>query len=253
VSARTRTAPVYIGTSGWSYDEWKDGFYRGVPRARWLEHYASRFDAVEVNATFYHTLRPRTLERWRERTPPGFRFSLKASRFVTHVERLEATAESLARLRAQAEALGEKLAVVLWQLPQGLERDLGRLERFARALEEWPGPRHAIEFRHASWFDEEVAGRLAARRIAIVQSHSADWPMWDAVSTDLVYVRLHGGARTYVSRYTRATLERWCRSIRAWRGQGRAVHVYFDNTARGHAVRDALALAALCAGARARG
>ncbi len=235
-----------IGTSGWSYPEWKDGFYAGVPRGRWLEHYASAFDAVEVNATFYHTLRTSTLESWRDRTPPAFHFCIKASRYITHIQRLDTTDESFARLRAQADALGTKLAVVLWQLPQGLHRDPDLFERFARRLDDWSQVRHAVEFRHASWFDDDVAQCLTEHRIAAVQSHAADWPMWEAVTTDLVYVRLHGGVRTYDSAYPSAMLRRWADRIEKWLAERRAVHVYFDNTASGHAVSNAMTLAKLC-------
>lgn len=246
------SAVALIGTSGWAYPEWKDDFYAGVPRDRWLEHYAQRFNAVEVNATFYHTLRISTLEKWRDRTPPHFRFCIKASRYITHIQRLETTDESFARLRAQADALGAKLAVVLWQMPQGLQRDLDLFGRFARRLDEWHEVRHAIEFRHASWFGNEIAECLSAHRLAAVQSHAADWPMWEAVTTDLVYVRLHGGARTYASAYSATALRRWAERIRNWLAQRREVHVYFDNTAEGHAVQNALALARLCQGRQGR-
>ena len=237
---------ICIGTSGWSYDEWKDGFYANVRRADWLSHYAAHFVAVEVNATFYHTLKPSTLKHWREITPPDFRFTIKASRYLTHIQRLNVTASSLRVLRRQADVLGGKLAVVLWQLPQGLKRDIGLLEKFARRLDRWPSVRHAIEFRHRSWFDDDVSRCLEKHRIAVVQSHAADWPMWDAVTTDLVYVRLHGGVRTYASAYAPATLRRWASRVGEWAREGREVHVYFDNTARGNAVRNALALARLC-------
>lgn len=247
-SKRSFAGPVAprIGTSGWSYPEWKEGFYAGVPRTRWLEHYAGAFNAVEVNATFYHTLKPSTLVSWRDRTPREFRFCIKASRYITHIQRLGVTEESLARLRAQADALAEKLAVVLWQLPQGLHRDLALFERFARRLDGWHTARHAVEFRHPSWFDDGIAQCLSEHRIAAVQSHAADWPMWEAVTTDLIYVRLHGGVRTYESAYSGAALRRWSERIGKWLAEGREVHVYFDNTASGHAVHNALALARLC-------
>ena len=239
-----------IGTSGWSYPEWKDDFYAGVPRAHWLEHYAGVFDAVEVNATFYHTLRLSTLEAWRDRTPAAFRFCVKASRYITHIQRLDTTDESFARLRAQADALGRKLAVVLWQLPQGLHCNPELFERFAGRLDGWTEARHAVEFRHESWFTSEMAKRLSAHRIAAVQSHAADWPMWEAVTTNLVYVRLHGGVRTYASAYSAAALRRWSECIRKWLSERRQVHVYFDNTAEGNATNNARALVKLCSGAR---
>ncbi len=241
-------APVHIGTSGWTYEGWRDTFYAGVPRARWLAHYASVFDAVEVNASFYHALKPATFEHWRAATPTDFRFCLKAHRWITHVERLAVESAAIARERERAAPLGDKLAVVLWQLPQSLQRDLPRLQRFVRKLAEWAQPRHAIEFRHASWFDDEVADCLAAHAIAAVQSDAADWPLWPAVTADFVYVRLHGHAATYRSRYSAQQLAAWARKIVAWRRQGRAVWVFFDNTDEGHAPRDALALRRRCEG-----
>lgn len=240
------TPAVYIGTSGWSYDEWKNRFYAGVRRADWLTFYAEHFNAVEVNATFYHTLKRPTLKRWRENTPKDFRFALKASRYLTHIERLDVTTRSFNLLRRQGDALGPKLAAVLWQLPQGLRQDLRLLERFVRRLDRWDTVHHAIEFRHDSWFDDGIARCLAEHRVAVVQSHAADWPLWNAVTTDLVYVRLHGGVRTYVSAYALATLKRWAARARAWVGEGRAVYVYFDNTAREHAVRNAATLVRMC-------
>lgn len=244
---RAAIRDVWIGTSGWAYPEWRGGFYAGVPRPRWLAHYARHFEAVEVNATFYRALRPATLEGWRAATPDAFRFCLKASRVLTHVERLDFPEAALARFRAQTDALGHKLAAVLWQLPARFPCDLERLARFAERLDAWPAVRHAVEPRDPSWFTDAVAARLAAHRLAAVQSHAADWPLWDAVTTDLVYVRLHGGVRTYRSPYTAATLARWAARIRRWVGEGRAVHVYFDNTAEGHAVANALALRRLLA------
>ncbi|MBI4195183.1 MAG: DUF72 domain-containing protein [Betaproteobacteria bacterium] len=245
---RSRSSPAValIGTSGWSYDEWRDRFYAGVPHSRWLEHYARSFNAVEINATFYGSIKPGILEGWAARTPREFRFALKASRFLTHIERLDVTAKSLARLREQADALGGKLAAVLWQLPKDLRCDPALLERFARRLDRWQKTRHAVEFRDESWFTDEVARCLAAHGIAAVQSHAADWPMWNAVTTDLVYVRLHGGVRTYRSPYSRAALKRWSERILQWRAEGRAVQLYFDNTASGNAVHNATLLVELC-------
>jgi uncharacterized protein YecE (DUF72 family) len=239
-----RAAPrVYIGTSGWAYDSWTD-FYAGVPHARWLAHYAEHFDAVEVNATFYHRLKPAAFAHWHEGTPARFRFAIKANRYLTHVKRLAFDAQSWRRQRAQGAQLAEKLAVVLWQLPKSMKRDTARLARFAKRLDAWHSVRHAIEFRDASWFDEEVAGLLAAHRIANAQSDAADWPLWDAVTTDLVYARLHGHTSTYWSRYTARELAAWARRIRRWRDEGRTVHIYFDNTDAGHAVANALELRA---------
>jgi uncharacterized protein YecE (DUF72 family) len=239
---QNRAGRAFIGTSGWAYPEWREDFYANAPSREWLALAAARFTALEINATFYHELKPATFEHWRDATPPDFRFAVKAHRYVTHVRRLDAPADSFRRQRREAEALGEKLAAMLWQLPAGLKRDLGRLERFAARLRPWHTTRHAIEFRDDSWFDDEVADLMRTTGLAVVQSDSADWPLWDAVTTDVVYVRLHGHTDTYASNYSAAALRRWSAKCRKWMEEGRDVHVYFDNTASGNAPANALAL-----------
>jgi len=237
------TSPVYIGTSGWSYTGWKNGFYRGVSRKDWLGYCARQFSAVEINASFYRLQNPETLARWRQQTPPAFRFALKANRYLTHARKLLEPAPSIALERQRASALGEKLAAVLWQLPANYHRDVPRLREFLAALGEvWADVRHAVEFRHPSWFIEEVAEALAACRVAVCQSDAADWPLWDRVTTDLVYVRLHGHTRTYASAYSSTGLQRWAARVLDWSRRGYSVHVYFDNDAEGAAPRDALRL-----------
>jgi len=238
---------VFVGTSGWTYDFWRDDFYAGVPRRAWLAHYATRFDAVEVNATFYHALRPAVMQGWYEQTPARFRFCLKGHRWITHVERLRVDAAAIARERERAAPLRHKLAVMLWQLPHTLGRDLARLRGFSALLRAWPGTRHAIELRDPSWFDDEVAACLHEHDIAAVQSDAADWPCWDAVTASFVYVRLHGHAVTYVSGYAPRALARWADRVAAWRADGRDVFVFFDNTDAGRAPRDARSLTQRCA------
>jgi len=233
---------VYIGISGWNYVSWKDGFYAGIPRKDWLRFAASQFTAIEVNATFYRLQEQTTFKRWRDETPKEFRFVIKGHRYLTHNKKLIDPATSILLERERAKGLGDKLAVVVWQLPQRFQKNLERLAGFAKALQRWPEARHAVEFRHPSWFDDEVAECLQAHRIANCLSDAADWPLWDAVTTDFVYVRLHGHARTYASGYSKARLESWADKIRRWRRKGYDVHVYFDNDAEGHAPFDALRL-----------
>jgi uncharacterized protein YecE (DUF72 family) len=234
--------PLYIGTSGWNYDHWRNDFYRGVRRKEWLAHCADRFSGIEINSTFYRLQTVDTFARWRDETPANFRFAIKGNRFLTHNKKLNDPRPAIALERERAQGLGNKLAAVLWQLPGNFHSHLDRLEQFAQALDSWSNVRHAIEFRHASWFSDEVADCLGRHRIAACQSDAADWPMWDAVTTDMVYVRLHGHSRTYASSYSRATLQRWAARIGEWRAQGRTVHVYFDNDAEGAAPGDALRL-----------
>lgn len=199
-------ARIYIGTSGWNYASWRDSFYANVPRAHWLTHCAERFTGLEVNATFYRLQKRATFAGWRAHTPAAFRFAIKGNRYLTHNKKLSDPAASIRRERDRARGLGDKLAVVVWQLPRSFRRNLDRLEQFAHALRHWRTARHALEFRHDSWFNDEVAACLRAHRLAVCQSDAAEWPLWDAITTDLVYVRLHGHTRTYVSSYGPAAL-----------------------------------------------
>ncbi|MCL6624075.1 MAG: DUF72 domain-containing protein [Fimbriimonadales bacterium] len=234
---------VYIGTSGWMYAHWKDSFYQGAPQKDWLKIASQKFTGLEVNATFYHLLNRSTFERWYSETPPEFRFAIKGNRWVTHRKRLIDVEDAILRERERAEGLGEKLAVVLWQMPRGLKKDLPRLEDFLGLLEKnWSSVRHAVEFRHKSWFDEETAEVLADRKVANVISDAKDWPLWDAVTTDLAYVRLHGHERTYYSAYSSEDLREWAGKVKQWVGENRSVHVYFDNDAGGYAQVNALEL-----------
>jgi uncharacterized protein YecE (DUF72 family) len=236
---------VFIGTSGWSYDTWRRHLYAGVPRRHWLEVASRAFTALEINGSFYTQIKPATYRRWAAETPDDFCFALKGHRFVTHYKRLHQCRGSIARLRRQAMALEEKLRAVVWQLPANFACNLKRLDEFTRALERWPEVRHALELRHPSWFTEEVAAILSAARVSSVLSDAPDFPMWPAVPTDLVYVRLHGHTRKYASSYSSAHLKRWAKDIVRWRREGREVHVYFDNDAEGHAVENARTLVAM--------
>jgi uncharacterized protein YecE (DUF72 family) len=242
LAAATRDPAIRIGISGWSYPKWRAGFYKGVPQRRWLQYCAERFNAVEVNATFYRALKPEIYGRWHDETPADFAFAVKGHRMVTHVLRLTRPHESLQRQRDSLAPLGEKIAAVVWQLPASLQRDDDRLAGVINAFGDWPGPRHAIEFRHESWFCAAVADRLAEARAANCLSDSPRWPMWRKATTDLVYVRLHGNPQLYTSKYEDKALRGWARLIRRWRREGRAVHVYFDNDSQGHAPFDALRL-----------
>ena len=234
-----------IGTSGWNYYSWRDDFYRGIPRQNWLRFCAKHFSGVEVNATFYRLQTKETFNRWRDETPANFCFAIKGNRFLTHNKKLSDPLPAIRLERDRAKGLGNKLAAVVWQLPERFHKNLERLEGFARALNSWRSVRHAIEFRHGSWFDKEVAECLQAHRLAVCQSDAADWPLWDAVTADMVYVRLHGHAVTYASDYSARELRVWARRIRRWLKDGRDVHVYFDNDAFGAAPRNALELIAL--------
>jgi uncharacterized protein YecE (DUF72 family) len=233
---------AYIGTSGWNYKNWRDGFYGDTPQKQWLRLCAERFSAIEVNSTFYKLQTKSTFKKWRDQTPGEFPFAIKGHRYVTHNKKLLDVQEPLIRCRDSASPLGKRLVAVVWQLPAFLKKDIGRLEQFLRDLRHWKSTRHAIEFRHKSWFDNEVAERLKGHGVAVCMSDAPDWPMWDRVTTDLVYIRLHGHTRKYASSYSKPALKKWATRIRQWLGENRAVHVYFDNDAEGEAPKNALTL-----------
>ena len=164
---------VHVGCSGWNYDDWREGFYpRGLPPRRWLEHYATRFETVEVNATFYRLPTRSTVESWVERAPPGFVFALKASRYLTHVKRLTGMKEGVALYYDRIEPLvrSPKLGPIVWQLPPNFQRHDERLEGALRAL---PAGRHCFEFRHSSWFVPDVYERLREHGVALVTESGA--------------------------------------------------------------------------------
>lgn len=196
-----------------------------------LAFYAGNFTTVEVNSSFYRLQQRSTLEKWYDQTPAHFRFALKANRYLTHNKKLLDPEKSILIEKDHAMPLKEKLAVVLWQLPKTLTPDLPRLSIFIQALRRWSEVRHAIEFRHSSWFTDDTAEYLSEAGIAACLSDAGDWPLWDRITTDLVYLRLHGNPHTYASRYTPETLCHWAVRIRSWLCQQKQVYVYFDNDA----------------------
>ena len=232
----------YVGTSGWSYPDWQNCFYAGIIRRDQLKFYAQQFPAVEINGTFYRLQNPRTFQKWAHETPENFRFAIKANRYLTHHKKLADPAASVLIEKNHDEALKEKLAVVLWQLPGLVKKDEVKLQHFIAALLQWKNVRHTVEFRHDSWFDDETAQYLAEAGIAVCLSDAEAWPMWDRVTTDLVYIRLHGHTQTYVSSYSKPELAQWADRIEQWLKQDKQVHVYFDNTAQGAAPHNALEL-----------
>jgi uncharacterized protein YecE (DUF72 family) len=239
--------PVRIGCSGWNYDDWRGAVYpQGVGPSRWLAHYATLFDTVEVNSTFYRLARPPAVARWVEATPPGFLFTVKASRYLTHMKRLTDMERGVERLYAGIAPLVEspKLGPVLWQLPEQFHRDDDRL---AFALEHLPPGRHCFEFRHKSWFTPEVYGLLHTFGAALVIGHDARRPLPDSpLTADWTLIRFHYGARGRRGNYSEAELRSWADRIRELRAEA-DVHAYFNNDWEAFAVRNGLRMRELLA------
>lgn len=181
---------LHVGTSGYSYKEWKGSFYpEKIPAKDMLRFYSERLSTVEINATFYRLPQKSTLENWKEQVPQTFRFALKAPQRITHFKRLNEVGDDAKYFLDIAATLGEQLGVVLFQLPPNMKKDLPRLETF---LGELPGhPRAAFEFRHASWFDDDVLAALRARNCALCISDTDDMPVTHIDKTaDWGYLRL---------------------------------------------------------------
>ena len=233
---------VWIGCSGWNYDDWRGRFYpQDEPRRRWLELYAERFDTVEVNATFYGLPKRETVAAWVSQTPARFEFAVKASRYLTHIKRFRDLHEGVARFYERLEPLIEagRLGPVLWQLPENFHRDDERLSAWLEAL---PDGRHTIEFRHPSWFDEAVLDQLRRRDIALTVGDHPKRPfqIHDATAS-WRYVRFHYGTRGRGGNYSATELAEWSKRIASWRGR-REVYAYFNNDWRAYAPTNALVL-----------
>jgi len=243
-SSRTRpgavTATARIGCSGWQYRHWRGTFYpEDLAQARWLEYYASQFDTVEINNTFYRLPEGSAFAEWRTRAPAGFLYAVKASRYLTHMKKLKDPAQPLDRLFSRARLLGRAFGPVLYQLPPRWGVDLQRLETFVRSLPR--RRRHVIEFRDPSWYAEEVFDLLARHQVACCIHEMAGSATGRRAVGPFVYARFHGPAR-YSGRYDDRTLDEWATWFADRLREGRPVFAYFNNDAGGHAPRDALRL-----------
>ena len=283
-----RRVTIRIGISGWRYAPWRGVFYpKGLPQREELDFASHRLTSIEVNGSFYSLQRPESYQAWAAQTPDDFVFSVKGPRFVTHMKKLADVRTPVANFLANGMlALGPKLGPVLWQVPPTLGFDADRLARFfdllprttaaaaALATEHddrvekraWTTTdadrplRHVLEVRHASFETPAFAELLRAHDVGLVVADTAGrWPFLEDVTSDVVYVRLHGDTELYTSGYDDAALDRWAARVRAWAAgdeppdarrvggpaapaPSRDVFVYFDNDVKVRAPFDALGL-----------
>ena len=233
---------VRIGCSGWNYAHWRERVYpSGLPQRRWLEQYATLFDTVEINTTFYRLPRRESVAAWVAEAPPGFLFAVKASRYLTHVKRLGDMEQGVERFYERIEPLRltPKMGPVLWQLPPTFRRDDDRL---AAALARLPPGRHCFEFRHETWFVPETYELLRSHGAALVIGDHPERP-WQAheLTADWTFLRFHHGERGRNGNYSERELEEWAGRIGAWRCDV-DVFAYFNNDWNGYAIRNALSL-----------
>ena len=243
---RTTVSNIHVGCSGWVYKHWRGIFYpEGLPQKRWFERYAEEFDTVEINASFYRLPLASTFEGWRDKAPPGFHYAVKVNRFITHMKKLLDCEEEVDRFIALARPLGDKLGPLLYQLPPSLHKNLGRLDAFLSRL---PADiEQVVEFRHKSWYDEDVLALLDRHGVGFV-AHDLKGlvsPRW--ASGRAAYVRFHGAAGKYWGRYPDESLLAWTDWMVAQARSGRPVWAYFNNDSHAHAIHDAQTLKAMVA------
>ena len=242
-----RAPHAYIGTSGWNYREWRPSFYpAGLPARQWLTYYASIFDSVEINYSFYRLPAIETCEAWYSQTPEHFRFAVKASRYLTHIKRLKDVEQPWGKFLGRIEILGDKLGPVLLQFPQhfeAIEANLKSVDQFLQmARRRNPAQRLAFEFREESCHDQAMCSLLRQYGAALVTAHSTRYPVADPeMSGSFAYFRFHGPREMFASSYASAELAGWAAQIRHLEERG-DVYAFFNHDSGGHAPRNAIAL-----------
>lgn len=235
---------LFVGTSGWVYPDWVGAIYpEGLKGDQVFAYYAKHFKTVELNSTFYHFPRESTIQKWKAMGGEGFTWAVKAWRWLTHIKRLEGIQQDLKEFLDRVAPIA-KAGVVLFQLPPSFKQDLKRLERFFQQLPR--GFRVAMEFRHNAWFVEETYALLREYGVALV---GVDAPkierVLDVRTAPFAYFRFHGSSQWYLHNYTDRELRLFAQATKAHLQEG-DLYVYFDNTAEGHAFRNALAFRELC-------
>jgi uncharacterized protein YecE (DUF72 family) len=216
----------WVGTSGYNYPEWKGSFYPDdLPAKKMLPYYAARFPTVEINYTFYRMPTEKLVAGWAEQTPAPYKLTLKAPRRITHDKRLKDTGDDVKFFCDVAATLAEKLGTLLFQLPPFLRKDLALLDTFLGGLP--PTVQAAFEFRHASWFDEDVFARLAARNLAVCIADSEKLSTPVRVTADYAYFRLRDEG------YQPDDIKRWAETIARDAAACRDVFVYFKHEESG--------------------
>lgn len=217
---------IWIGTSGYNYPEWKGSFYPAdLPAAKMLPYYAARLPTVEINYTFYRIPNEKIVAAWAAATPERFKLTLKAPRRITHDQKLRSCGDLVRGFCQTAGTLGPKLGVLLFQLPPTFKKDLPALDEFLAELP--PGARGALEFRHASWLDDEVFERLRARRLALCIADSEKMKTPVVLTAEYAYFRLRDEG------YTDADLVKWAETIRGAAETCPEVFVYFKHEEQG--------------------
>jgi uncharacterized protein YecE (DUF72 family) len=218
---------AYIGTSGYSYKSWDKSFYGNTPKKLQLEYYSSEFPTVEINATFYRLPSEAMVRGWRARVNEDFAYAVKGSRFITHMKKLTNLDGALDKFFDRIAPMQDKTAVILWQLPGKLKKDAARVDDFLAQVPK--SYRHAVEFRHPSWYDDDIFEILHKHNAAHVALSSQGMPMNLTVTSDIIYIRFHGLEGGAAHDYNRKELKPWARFITEQCSKGLTSYIYFNN------------------------
>jgi uncharacterized protein YecE (DUF72 family) len=234
---------LFIGTSGYNYPDWVGGFYpQDLSKKEWLSFYCRHFNTLEINATFYHSFKRSVFENWYKQTPQKFSFSIKGSRFITHIKRINNVKNELGRFTEGAYGLKEKLKVYLWQFPSSFQLTQQNKIRLSSFLSILPkNTRHAFEFRHASWFNDDIYQLLDKNKVGFVTNDTKAFSVAEKITGDFAYIRFHGPQSLYSSLYSDEQLKVWAEKIRRYL-KTYDVYCYFNNDVSGFAIKNALLL-----------
>ncbi len=247
---KRKQGKIYIGTSGWAYQHWKDVFYpQDLQGSKYLHFYIKKFKTVEINSSFYHLPREDTFQKWYQETPKDFIFSVKASRYLTHLKRLKNCQEPLEIFLKRISLLKKKLGVTLFQMPPSFRAKPKILEDFLKLLLKSRKKllpkfnlRTSFELRHKDCFCKEIYNLLKRYNMALCFADTPIYPCEEIETADFIYLRLHGHAQLYASCYSKSQLKEWAKKIKKWQTKKKDVYCYFDNDTQGYAVKNALEL-----------
>ena len=232
---------IHIGTSGWHYSHWKGAFYPDdLSSSDYLSFYQERFRTVEINNTFYKTPEKKTLQEWKDTVKEDFIFSVKASRFITHMKKLKDPEEPIHNFLNKISLFKENLGPILFQLPPKWKINSERLKNFLESLPE--GHRYVFEFRDPSWFDDEVYSLMASYQTAFCIYDLNQQISPKKITADFIYIRLHGPNGPYQGQYSTQDLAGWAGAFSTWKEKVDDIFCYFDNDQAGYAAQDALKL-----------
>ena len=242
-----KNCTIRIGTSGWQYDHWRGSFYPdNLKKQDFFSFYTRYFATVEINSSFYRLPGEKNLKTLYDNSPEEFLFSVKASRYITHLKKLKNPHQSLRAFFDRIRILKNKCGPVLFQLPPNWKADANRLADFTAALPK--GYSYVFEFRDHSWFNKEIYQILNRCNAALCIYGMGKYQSPRDVTADFVYVRLHGPEKNYKGRYSEEALEKWAEIFTRWAGAGKQVYCYFDNDESGHAASDARRLTTMIQG-----